>query len=84
MEWIRLSQDKAAIAKNEEVLDGLRDAQAARNAEMAPKLAETVGLPSLRSGPARCAARGFEMFCELAKPGSQTRFAALKGFSSRP
>lgn len=40
MEWIRLTQDKAAIAKNEEVLDGLREAQAARNAEMAPKLAE--------------------------------------------
>lgn len=48
MEWIRLSQDKAAIAKNEEVLDGLRDAQAARNAEMAPKLAEGVGLPAAR------------------------------------
>lgn len=40
MEWNRLNQDKEAIAKKEEILEGLREAQTALDAEMTPKLAE--------------------------------------------
>jgi uncharacterized protein (AIM24 family) len=40
MEWTRLTQDKEAIAKKEEILAGLKTAQTALDAEMAPKLTE--------------------------------------------
>lgn len=40
MEWIRLSQDKEAIARKQEILEGLKGERSALEAEMAPRIAE--------------------------------------------
>ena len=39
MEWIRLSQDKEAIAKKQDMLEGLKDNLSAIDAEMVPRVA---------------------------------------------
>jgi hypothetical protein len=40
MEWIRLSQDKEAIARKQEILEGLKSERSALEAEMTPRVAE--------------------------------------------